>query len=102
MTRLTAEIPKSTVQGTRITFPVTVKTQGRLPSNHWVRMEVIGPDREPIPYLSKTISCLSGRGDFTLSFALNETPGRYELRFRDLLSGLTATHYMTVNQNLSP
>jgi len=54
------------------------------------RIEVFDPAGRLVRHYSSNVSILDGRAKFQIPFALNDPPGRWRVRARDVISGLTA------------
>jgi hypothetical protein len=76
--------------GRPLRVSVEIKTQGGLPGRHLVWVELIGPDGEALRHYGQAVWCDGGRGQASIALALNEKPGLYTLRARDVLSGVRA------------
>jgi len=60
------------------------------PGKRLVQALVFGPDGAPIPEYTRTLLLDGANGSFVLPTALDDPPGRYRLRFADVLSGASA------------
>jgi hypothetical protein len=88
ISRILVESPAAVTGGTRVLLEVSVRTTEKLPGDHWIHLQVRGPERELFKHYSQTIFCPGGKGKTILPIAMNEFPGRYQLEFRDLLTGV--------------
>jgi len=59
-------------------------------AKHAYRIEVAGPDGNPIPLYSRNILAARGKASGVLHLALSDPPGRYMLTARDIATGKTA------------
>lgn len=66
------------------------------PADHVVWADVIGPDGERMAHYSQAVYCPRGNGRLQVPLAYNDFTGRYTVRVRDLLTGMTAEAYTTV------
>jgi hypothetical protein len=55
-----------------------------------VRVEVFDPTGKLVRHYSTNLTVADGRAQFEIPFALNDLPGRWRIRTRDVVSGLTA------------
>ena len=60
-----------------------------------VRFEVIDPSGSPARHYSGNRTVINGRATFQIPFALNDAPGKWRVRARDAISGLTAERLIT-------
>ena len=51
---------------------------------------------EMLPWSERNMIAAMGKGEITLPSALDEKPGRYALKARDVASGVEATHKVTI------
>ncbi|MFP6582699.1 MAG: alpha-amylase family protein [Candidatus Hydrogenedentota bacterium] len=91
VSRLILDGPNVLQAGQRLSFSVEVKTFDALPEEHWILVRLRDPNEESIEYYRTQIACVDGKGRAYIPIALNETPGRYTLEVRDVLTGMTAT-----------
>ncbi len=57
------------------------------PGQRLVRAQVFGPDGTSVPEYARTLLVAGERATFVLPLALDDPPGKYRLRFADVLSG---------------
>jgi len=75
--------PRRCVAGQAAVFHMQVQTQdGVLPSKHVFRVEVFGPEQQPLSYYAANVVAEKGEADMTIPWALNEKPGRYTITAR--------------------
>ena len=55
-----------------------------------VRVEVFDPAGKMARHYSGNVTVRNGRAAFHIPFALNDAPGAWRVRARDVVSGLTA------------
>jgi len=96
VSRLVVDAIERVSSGKRVTVSLSVRTTDDLPGDHWIQMQVRGPDGDVIRHYSRAIDCPQGQGETILSLAMNEKPGRYTLEFRDVLTGITVQKTMEV------
>jgi hypothetical protein len=68
---------------------ITLEADAR-PGLHVFRLEVSGPDGNPIDALARNVLAEDGRGKTMIPFALNDTPGTYTVTARDVVTGVKA------------
>jgi hypothetical protein len=74
-------------QPTAITLTLDAsKTPGR----HVVHVEVLSPSGATMPLYTQNVVLEAGRGQLQLNTALNDPPGAWQIRAREVISGLTA------------
>jgi hypothetical protein len=96
ISRLLVDSPKKITGGARVPLSITLRTTEKLPGDHWIHFQVRGPDGKILRHYSQTIFCPSGQGETVMQMALNEMAGRYELEFRDILTGVATTKTIDV------
>ncbi len=55
-----------------------------------VRLEISDPDGKVVRHYSGNVTVREGRASFEIPFALNDSPGKWRVKARDVVSGLTA------------
>jgi len=60
------------------------------------RVEVFDPSGKLVPYYSGNADVEGGTARFSIPFALNDVPGRWKIRARDVISGLVAENEVSV------
>ncbi|MCH7960490.1 MAG: SIR2 family protein, partial [Candidatus Hydrogenedentes bacterium] len=88
VTRLHVQAPERIYAGRRLTISVDVKTRDALPGDHVVRVDFGRRGRAPLKHYSRNLICVDGRGTTYMPLAMNEIPGSYTLRVRDVLTGV--------------
>jgi hypothetical protein len=84
------------------TAPVTMRLQtsdGSRPGIHVFRLTVTGPDGAERDEYGANVLAVSGAGHTAIPFALNDPAGRYTLRVRDVMSGVTAEHEIRLRRD---
>jgi hypothetical protein len=56
---------------------------------HVFRVEVIGPDGKPVEPLAQNVVAQNGRTRTRIPLALNDPPGNYTVKVRDVATGVT-------------
>lgn len=79
--------PERITAGRRLNVAFSIRTDGTLPGLHLVRVTLLGEDSAPLPHYAQNITCENGDGTTFIPLAYNESPGRYEIRVRDVMSG---------------
>jgi len=85
--KLTLSVPSVVQGGREVPFVVELRTTAP-PARHVVRLDVFGPDGAELEYYGRNLDCHNGRRADALSLALDEKPGRYTIRARDVASGV--------------
>ena len=88
VTGLEVTVAGDGISGRRLPVRVRVETNGATGSTHLVQLQLIpngdfAPEQDPV-----LLRCPTGIGETYLPLAHNETPGRYSVVARDLLSGV--------------
>jgi len=74
---------------TRLRMAVRAAGESR-PSKHCFRLEVVGPEGEPLPWYARNVIAENGAAEVDVPWALNQAPGDYALVVTDVNSGVTA------------
>ncbi len=100
------ETPDKTLTGRRLPVRISFKTSGGLPGSHlcYVTLEylpMLGGNinsqvGSALPRYSRTAACPQGKGETYFPLAINEWPGKYLLRVRDVLTGISRETTLTV------
>jgi len=61
-----------------------------------VRLEVVGPDGKPRPFYAANLFTENGKAEGVVRFALNDPKGRWRIRAREIVSGLTGEATVTL------
>lgn len=75
-------------QGEKVTFQVALKTEGGLPGRHCVRIDVADPNGKICQYYGNNLFIYNGTGSGEIQLALNDIPGVWMLRVKDVTSGV--------------
>ena len=90
VTEVRISVPESTVAGSRLPVRVLIKTQDALPGEHLVHIEVVPGSGAPQAHYAQNLVCRAGEGETFVPLALDEAPGFYTVKARDVLTGLTS------------
>ncbi len=90
ITGFTAEAPGKAQAGQDALVRLAVGTSGKA-GLHVFRVDVADPQGRPVRCYSDNIVAREGRAEFRIPFALNDAPGEWTVRARDVTSGLSAT-----------
>jgi len=63
--------------------------EGRQPGPHVLVATVFDPSGQTVDCYGKNLSAQNGRASFSLPLALSDTPGRWRVRVRDVVSGVS-------------
>lgn len=80
--------PGGVLAGKRLPVKVALSAKEGWPSDHLVCIDLLPDKGSAIPHYRRCVRCGKGAGETFLPLAINETPGRYRLRVRDVLSGV--------------
>jgi hypothetical protein len=64
--------------------------------HHVLRVDVFGPDGALRTFYSRNLDADAGRAEMTIPFALNDAPGSWRLRVRDVATGTTGERILTL------
>lgn len=93
---LQVKAPANIKAGQSLSLTATVQAAGKL-GDHVVHVELIDPSgQSPLPYRSNQLAP-GGKLDLTLPLALNEQPGVWTMRVRDVLTGTTGEAKLKVD-----
>jgi hypothetical protein len=89
--------PGRAAAGERSQFDLAVKGGWRTrPGAHVVRVEVLDPAGKTLPWYAANVTAANGRGAYAIDWALNDPPGRYTVVVRDVASGVTTRHEVSL------
>lgn len=60
-------------------------------ATHVFHLDIQNPAGEVVEYYSSNVLASGGSGEYAIPFACNDTPGRWTIRVKDLLSGQSQT-----------
>jgi len=81
--------PENARRGQAVEFAASVKAAGETAvGTHVLRLEVIGPDGAVVDYYGRNLDAPEGKAVFSLPLALDDTPGVWRARVRDVASGV--------------
>ena len=83
--------PSRASSGERVPFQVDLRTAGRAAGLHCFRVEVTTPSGEPLREYAQNVLGRRGRARFTVPFALHDSPGTWQVKVKDVASGVTQT-----------
>lgn len=95
--QFTLETPKRVTAGNRLPIRCAIKTTKGEPGRHPVFLEIMRPQGTAIKHYDSTFDCERGLGEAYISLSLNEAPGPYIIKARDILTGLTAESVILVD-----
>jgi len=84
------DVPETVPCGRRLPVYISVKTEGGLPGEHLVRIEIAPVSGKPMAHYAQNVVCHEGQGDAFMPLALNEALGLYTITVRDVLTGMSA------------
>jgi hypothetical protein len=90
------ELPEIWQRGKTLKFSVSIKTTGTSAKEHVLRMEVISPSGYKNILYCKTVTVQNGKGELNIPFAYNDRPGIWQVRVRDVMSGITNEKEITL------
>ena len=89
--RLAIAAAETCERGTDFEVELQIKADAT-PSMHVIRMEVFEPGGKSVDHYAQNVLCRDGKARPRIPFALNDTPGQWVLRLRDVATGLRAEH----------
>ena len=72
-----------------VTVDLQVRSSDGQPGRHVLRIDVSDPKRRPRPEYSANLEAPRGAAHYTLPICLNDPPGTWQMRVRDVASGVT-------------
>ena len=93
--------PSTARAGDRIVFLVRTGA-GRIVTRDVVHIDVADPAGNIVPYYSGNVVVPSGSVAYPLPLAVNDKPGIWTIRARDLLTGTTVTRELSVAPSQRP
>jgi hypothetical protein len=74
--------------GQPISVALQIQTSGGAPGRHMVRIDVLDPNQDAMPYMSQEVSVSCGFATIVIPTAFNDPVGRWTIVATDLLTGL--------------
>ncbi|MCE5271154.1 beta-galactosidase [bacterium] len=82
--------PQTASRGQAVEFGATVlAAEGKEAGPHVLVARVFDPSGAAVDYYGKNLSAQNGQASFSLPLALSDTPGRWRVRVRDVVSGVS-------------
>ncbi|MBI4557467.1 MAG: beta-galactosidase trimerization domain-containing protein [Candidatus Hydrogenedentes bacterium] len=81
-------VPKIIEAGKRLSIHVAIRARESLPGDHVVHVKLLGPTGQSLRHYEHNLLCKNGEGDTYLPLALNERPGFYKVRAREVITGM--------------
>lgn len=94
--KISLKLPNKVNQGDELFYELSIKTSSPALGLHIVRLSLISPKGEEVPYYSENLVVSGGKTRGSIPLALNETPGKWKLYVRDVASGVTLEHSFLV------
>jgi hypothetical protein len=88
VTGLTVTAVTAARLGESIKVSLQIQTSGGAPGSHMVRIDVLDPNQDPMPFMSQEISSSCGTATIMIPTAFNDPVGRWTVVATDLLTGL--------------
>ncbi len=88
--------PPAVRRGGETTLAFTVRAEAGTPGRHVVRVQFEDPSGTPCPPYARNVLCEAGRGELTMTFALNDPPGPWRVTARDVATGTAASAVLQV------
>ena len=76
---------------------IQVTTGNDWPGTHLVCIDLMPNKGQPLPHYRQYATCERGAGETFIPLALNEAPGRYIIRARDVLTGMETTRRVGIS-----
>jgi hypothetical protein len=92
----------SLVLGRSLSTSVQIQTAGQTPGQHMIRIDVVDPDGNAIPYMSREVPIASGLVSIEIPTALNDPVGRWTVIASDLLTGTQGQAQVMCSAGPSP
>jgi len=90
-------LPETAAAGSPARVQMHVKiSEGEGPSKHCFRLEVASPEGKNLRYYAQNIVAEKGSAEAVIPWALNEKPGRYIVKVRDVASGVSVEKITTL------
>ena len=88
--------PEAVPRGEPLRFSAELAVSAAAPGHHVFRVSLVSPQEGRTPWYARNLEAPGGRlrGEFRL--ALNDEPGRWTLRVRDVATGVEAEQHVTV------
>ena len=97
VTGLRLGVAGSLTAGSDLTVRIEVGAEGGTAGDHVVHLEALDPNGEPVWHYARNVLAPGGRLDLSIPLAINERPGSWRLRARDVLTGTETEAAFTVS-----
>jgi len=97
VTGLTVTAPGQVNTGGELRLRARVETDGGAPGDHVLHVELLGPDGRARWHYARNLLAPDGQLDHTVPLALNDAPGQWRVRVRDVLTGTEAEAPFTLD-----
>jgi len=93
---LRVSVPPTVEAGQRLELRAEVRAEGAEPGDHVFHLELVNPAGEAVWHYARNLLAPGGRLRMGLPLAINEQPGHWRARVRDVLTGETGETRFTV------
>ena len=93
---LVVSVPAQVKPGDALSLQAEVHADGGQPGDHVFHVEMVSPQGQPAWHYIHNALAPAGRLSLTIPLALNEEPGQWSVRVRDVLTGATTEARFTV------
>lgn len=98
VTTLEAAVPAQATGGSDLSVRLVVHGDGAALGDHVVHVELVAPDGQPVWHYARNVLARAGRIELSIPLAVNESPGRWTVRARDVLTGTAAEAHCEVRK----
>ncbi len=91
------EAPEVIHAGQSLPIRISVKPDRGMANNHLLLLCFAPRGGIPMPWYDQVVTAESGIAEMSLSLALNEIPGRYALKVRDMLTGMEVERIVAIS-----
>lgn len=93
---ITLDIPKKVHPGGELPYEIKIKGSSSLLGLHILRLSLISPKGEELPYYSENLAIVGGKIKDNIPLAINEEAGKWRFKVKDTASGISAERTFTV------
>lgn len=96
VTGVRVSAPDQISAGAELTVTATVSGEGATIGDHVLHVELLGPQGRPLWHYTRNLLAPGGKLEWKVPLALNEEPGEWTVRVRDVLSGIVGEARLVV------
>ncbi|MGC9066639.1 MAG: hypothetical protein ACP5JO_08485, partial [Candidatus Ratteibacteria bacterium] len=85
-------------RGETLNYEIELLTEPLAPETHIFHVNVVSPEGKEIKYYEENLKGEKGKAKGSINFALNEKQGKYTLRVKEIVSGITRDFHFEMTE----